>query len=91
MSKEIEKAIDTLKEAMQEDEEYAWSWQCALAVMAMDAGASHKRANQRAAIFMQTFFDNYPVAPQFELVLNQIKPSCYRTLNLPLIVFDRFA
>lgn len=49
-------AFDTLKQAIQEDSEYAWSWHCNIAMMAKDAGASHKVGNDGAARFMQLCF-----------------------------------
>lgn len=50
-------AMKSLSAAMKEDPEYAWGWQSNLAMMAVDAGASHGSANQRAADFMQRVFD----------------------------------
>lgn len=50
-------AMDILRDAMQADPEYAWSWHCNLAMMAYDAGASHGPANKWAANFMKIAFD----------------------------------
>ncbi len=52
----IGKAFDILKQALQEDEEYAWSWHCNLAVPFMDEGGSHKSSNKAAARIMYNFF-----------------------------------
>ena len=57
MSKEIRDAIETLKTAIHEDSEYAWSWQCNLAMAAYDEGLDHSAANRSAARFMQNLFD----------------------------------
>jgi hypothetical protein len=50
-------AIGVLKRAFVVDSSYAWSWHCNLVMMAYDAGASHKSANERAAGFMRMVFD----------------------------------
>ena len=49
-------ALAALSKAMQEDPEYAWSWHCNIAMMAQDAGALHRTANERAADFMKLAF-----------------------------------
>jgi len=47
-----------LKKAMkEEDGSYAWAWHCNIAMMAYDAGAEHKVANDGAARFMKLAFD----------------------------------
>jgi len=56
MSGEIKKAIEVLSKEMQEDEGYAISWHCNLAMMAQDAGAEYKSSNEQAAQFMQRAF-----------------------------------
>jgi hypothetical protein len=49
----IRKSWRTFQEAMK-DEEYAWSWQCNLAMPIMDAiGCTHEQANVAAAHLMQ--------------------------------------
>ncbi len=53
---EISKAFDVLKQAMHEDQAYAWSWHCNLAMSAFDAGTPHDIANQGAVRFMQLAF-----------------------------------
>lgn len=55
-------AISLLSEQMQSDPDYAWSWQCNLAMMAYDAGADHEQANRQAAQFMKNLFGvNIPI------------------------------
>ena len=49
-------AMAVLSAAMQEDYGYAWSWHCNIAMTAQDAGAPHKEANERAAVFMHCAF-----------------------------------
>lgn len=52
----IKEALETLSNAMKEDEGYAWGWQCNLAMMAKDAGVTHQQANIRAADLMKRLF-----------------------------------
>lgn len=42
--------------ALQADFAWAWSWHCNLAMLAQDAGAPHREANERAADFMERAF-----------------------------------
>ena len=56
MSKKIGQAINTLKEAMEDDIDYACSWHDNIAVMVQDAGASHKVSNEGAKRFMKLCF-----------------------------------
>ena len=49
-------AMQNLTHALKEDADHAWSWHCNLAVMAIDAGADHRRANERAASLMMNLF-----------------------------------
>lgn len=49
-------AMDVLRKAMREDSSYAWSWQCNVAMAAVDAGATHRQANVHAAQFMRNAF-----------------------------------
>lgn len=51
-----ETAMKVLAETMKNDPEYAWSWHCNLAMLAVDAGACHDKANIRAADFMLSAF-----------------------------------
>jgi hypothetical protein len=61
-------ALEVLSKAMQSDYDYAWSWHCNVAVSAIDAGAPHKEANERAADFMFRAFgvrtDHSPLQEQ---------------------------
>ena len=57
MSNKIKRAMSTLKKAMIKDPDYAWGWHCNIAVMAQDAGVSHKVSNDGAARFMKLAFD----------------------------------
>lgn len=50
-------AMDHLKQAINEDRSYAWSWHCNIAVPFQDAGASFAQANEGAARVMQHFFN----------------------------------
>jgi hypothetical protein len=56
-SSKIERAMNTLSEAFKNDPDYAHSWHCNIACMAMDAGASHEVANEGASRFMKLAFD----------------------------------
>lgn len=49
--------MDTLAWYIKNDDDYAWSWHCNLAMMAYDAGATHREANIGASNFMKTAFD----------------------------------
>lgn len=49
-------AMAVLSAAMREDYGYAWAWHCNVAMAAVDAGAPHKDANERAAGFMRCAF-----------------------------------
>jgi hypothetical protein len=55
-SSKIERAMNTLSEAFKNDPDYAHSWHCNIACMAMDAGASHEVANEGASRFMKLAF-----------------------------------
>ena len=46
-----------LKAALQADEDYAWTWLCNLACIALDSGGTHENSNRRAAQFMKNAFD----------------------------------
>lgn len=45
-----------LSAALRADEDYAWTWLCNLACIAIDAGGSHESANRYAAQFMKNAF-----------------------------------
>lgn len=49
--------LSELKAALQRDEDYAWTWHCNIACIALDCGESHEDANRRAASFMKNAFD----------------------------------
>jgi hypothetical protein len=49
-------AFDTIKKALIEDEGYAWSWHCNIAMAVQDEGVDHKTANKAANRFMQMCF-----------------------------------
>lgn len=57
MTTKIEEAMDTLKKAFENNPDYAHSWHCNIACMAMDAGATHEIANEGASRFMKLAFD----------------------------------
>ena len=48
--------LSPLAEALRADPSYAWAWHCNLAMMAFDAGAPVRAANERAADFMNATF-----------------------------------
>jgi hypothetical protein len=52
----VEKAMDTLRDAMSTNSDYAWLWYCNLAMMAIDAGAPPASADAGAITFMQNAF-----------------------------------
>jgi hypothetical protein len=60
----VEAAIMAFGRAMRDDPGYAWSWHCNLAMMAKDAGADHKKAQQHAAAFMQRTFGVNTMSPE---------------------------
>ena len=50
--------FDAIKAMIHADPEYAWGWQCNLAVPFMDAtGVTHSQANRGAALIMAQMFD----------------------------------
>lgn len=51
--------LDPLKEALQLDEDFAWTWHCNVAMAFIDAcpEATHRQANEAAANFMMTAFN----------------------------------
>lgn len=64
MTNEVQKAMQTVIEALQNDPEYAWSWHCNIAMAFVDAGGDHYTGNQGAARFMKMLAD---VEPAHEL------------------------
>lgn len=49
-------AFKVLKDALTEDEGYAWGWHCNIAMAAQDEGVDHATANKAANRFMQSCF-----------------------------------
>jgi hypothetical protein len=49
-------AVECLSAAFKADPDYAHTWHCNIAMAAIDAGAPHKEANERAADFMSRAF-----------------------------------
>jgi hypothetical protein len=49
--------LDAIKAAFAKDDDYAWTWQCNLAMIAFDEGVSHQASNERAAGFIKNAFD----------------------------------
>lgn len=56
MSKEIKSVFCALKEKLEEDADYAWSWHCNIAMPCYDQGVDHKLANKCAAAVMLAIF-----------------------------------
>lgn len=54
---DIAKAFATIQQAVQNDPELAWSWQCNIAMPIHDAGIGHKLANVAAARVLRALFD----------------------------------
>ena len=52
----VEQAMAVIAKAIHEDQDYAWTWLCNLAMMAQDAGAANAEANKRAANFLYNIF-----------------------------------
>ena len=65
MRNSVSEALDVLKSAMATDPDYAWSWQCNIAMAMFDelgplvtpSGLSHEVCNRAAARFMKLCFD----------------------------------
>lgn len=54
----VSEAWETFKQAMRDDSEYAWAWQCNLAMPIMDAiGCSQAKANEAAANLLGHLFE----------------------------------
>ena len=49
--------LSQLKAALKADDDYAWTWLCNLACIALDSGGTHENSNRRAAQFMKNAFD----------------------------------
>ena len=52
----IQAAFEILKNAIQDDPAYAWSWHCNIAMASIDEGAPRDSGNAAAARFMQMCF-----------------------------------
>jgi hypothetical protein len=52
----LQDAFKALQFHLLNDTDYAWCWHCNIAMVAQDAGATHKNANARTASFMKTAF-----------------------------------
>ena len=52
----VSDAFNVLQKYLQDDEDYAWSWHCNIAMNAVDAGAPHLEANVVTAGFMRRCF-----------------------------------
>ena len=57
--------MEGLRAAMREDEYYAWTWHCNLAMPMQDEGMSFAAANRAAARIMKNFFDVDPTKSEF--------------------------
>lgn len=55
----VKHPFDELKAAIHADPDYAWGWQCNLAVPMRDVipGVTHAQANRAAALIMRQLFD----------------------------------
>ena len=53
----VKKAMDTLRNAMISDPDYAWGWHCNIACLMLDEGLECKIANKKAASFMKLAFN----------------------------------
>lgn len=52
-----QRALAALQKHLKEDDGYAWSWHCNIAVQIMDEGVDHATANRAAARIMKACFD----------------------------------
>lgn len=55
-SSPVAKLVSCLSQAMQNDQDLAWTWHCNIAVGSLDEGVDHKTANLAAARFMSIAF-----------------------------------
>jgi hypothetical protein len=55
--------FDALKKELHADQEYAWTWQCNIAMAAYDQGIDRDKANNIARLFMQRSFGVDPKEP----------------------------
>jgi len=54
---DTKEAFYALKKVIQEDQRYAWSWHCNVAMPFQDEGGNREQANRVTARFMQILFD----------------------------------
>ncbi len=64
MTKTTTKAMDVIRQAMQDDPSYAWTWHCNIACLLLDEGVPSDRADARASSFMKLAFDIKTKAPE---------------------------
>ncbi len=57
-------AMNVIRRAMRDDPGYAWTWHCNIAILLLDEGVAHDRANSRASGFMRLAFDVETKAPE---------------------------
>lgn len=53
---DLSMGVQILKDNLQGDMDYAWSWFCNIAVPMQDEGVSHETSNKAAARVMQNLF-----------------------------------
>lgn len=53
----VQTALNEIREAMQADYDFAWSWHCNVAVASQDEGMEHEASNRAAARFMKAAFE----------------------------------
>ena len=53
----VQTALKEVRNAMQDDPHFAWSWHCNIAMAAYDEGLEHLAANRAAARFMLSAFE----------------------------------
>lgn len=69
-------AMEYLSEVMGDDSDYAWSWHCNLATLAINAGADRIPAHEHAATFMKVNFGvDVGVMSRFIDLMNSLKPQ----------------
>lgn len=52
----VSELVEGLSQAIQNDQDLAWTWHCNVAVTSLDQGVDHKTANLAATRFMSTVF-----------------------------------
>lgn len=70
------KGFNLVKDALQNDPGYAWSWHCNIAMAVCDSGVSHALSNKAAACFMQRCFDVDTLStPEYQSLDKQFKAA----------------